>query len=67
MFLKTFMPKLRKANTAKSKLKTLFQDISTLMTKRGAGMTLFLFIFTPAIQTEAKTNSQREINNCITV
>uniref|UniRef100_A0AAX7VVN6 Mesothelin a n=1 Tax=Astatotilapia calliptera TaxID=8154 RepID=A0AAX7VVN6_ASTCA len=39
MFLKTFMPKLRKANTEKSKLKTLFQAISGRTTKRGAGCT----------------------------
>ncbi|KAL3968399.1 guanine nucleotide-binding protein G(I)/G(S)/G(T) subunit beta-3 [Sarotherodon galilaeus] len=39
MFLKTFMPKLRKANTEKSKLKTLFQKISSLTTKREAGCT----------------------------
>lgn len=67
MFLKTFMLKLREANTEKSKLKTLFQAISGRTTKRGAGATLLLFVFTPAIQTEAKTISQREINNCITV
>uniref|UniRef100_A0A669DSU7 Uncharacterized protein n=1 Tax=Oreochromis niloticus TaxID=8128 RepID=A0A669DSU7_ORENI len=40
MFLKTFMPKLRKANTEKSKLKTLFQKISSLTTKREAGCTM---------------------------
>lgn len=36
-FLKTFMPQLRNAKTAKRKLKTLFRQISALKIKRGAG------------------------------
>ncbi|XP_074517166.1 uncharacterized protein LOC141783659 [Sebastes fasciatus] len=39
-FLKTFMYKLRKTKTKKSKLKVLFREISALRTKRGAGCTV---------------------------
>ncbi|KAI3367910.1 hypothetical protein L3Q82_026737, partial [Scortum barcoo] len=37
VFLKTFMPNLRKRRTEKSKLKSLFNQISAFRTTRGAG------------------------------
>nr|XP_054598109.1 mucin-3A-like [Nothobranchius furzeri] len=36
-FLKGFMPNLRNRNTPKAKLKNLFQQITSLVSKRGAG------------------------------